>query len=98
MDTESGNRREFGKGKGERALWRHVREARATVRGEHQIAEYVAGLEIEECATILASDPGGLPRLAALRDECRVGPGEKRSFEGVIRTWTEAVLSGVEGV
>jgi hypothetical protein len=97
MDTESGSKQGFGKGTGERALWRHVREARATARGEHQIAEYVARLEIEECATILASDPGALPRLATLRDECRVGPGEKRSFEAVIRTWTEALLSGAEG-
>ena len=97
MGTESGSKRESGKGTGEGAFWRHVREAWATARGEHQIAEYVAGLEIEQCATILASDPGGLPRLAALRDECRVGQGEKRSFEAVIRTWTEEVLSGAEG-
>jgi hypothetical protein len=75
----------------------HVKRAHVAVRGEHQIAEYVARLEIEECARILASDPGGLPRLATLRDECRVGVGEERSFEGVIRAWTEAVLSGVEG-
>lgn len=81
----------------DRSISDHVRRAHEAIRGEHQLAEYVAGLEIEECARILASDPGGLPRLAALRDECRVGAAEKRSFERVIRTWTEAVLSGIEG-
>lgn len=78
-------------------IWRSVREAHATVRGEHQIAEYVAQLEIGECARILASDPDGLPRIAALRDECRVGRKEERSFEAVIRIWTADVLSGAEG-
>ncbi len=82
---------------GEGAIGRHVRMAYATFRGEHQIAEYVAQLEIEECARILAAAPDGLPPLAARRDECRVGPDEERSFEEVIRTWTEFVLSGVEG-
>lgn len=81
----------------DRSIGEHVRRAHEAIRGEHQLAEYVAGLEIEECARILASDPGGLPRLAALRDECRVGAAEKRSFERVIRTWTESVLSGIEG-
>ncbi|HET7271407.1 MAG TPA: hypothetical protein VFI90_10025 [Rubrobacter sp.] len=81
----------------DRSVGEHVRRAHDTIRGEHQIAEYVARLKVEECARILASDPHGLPRLAALRDECRVGPGEARSFEGVIRAWTEAVLSGAEG-
>lgn len=37
------------------------------------------------------------PRLAALRDECRVGPEEQRSFEVVIRAWMEAGLSDAEG-
>ena len=80
-----------------REIWRGVREAHAAFRGEHQIAEYVATLEIGECAKILAADPDGLPRLAALRDECRVGRNEERSFEAVIRTWTVEVLSGAEG-
>ena len=78
-------------------IWRRVREAHATVRGEHQIAEYVAALEIGDCARILVSAPEGLPRLAALRDECRVGRNEERSFEAVIRIWTVSVLSGAEG-
>jgi hypothetical protein len=82
---------------GEGPVGRHVRMAHATFKGEHQIAEYVAQLEIGECAGILAAAPEGLPPLAARRDECRVGPGERRSFEEVIRTWTECVLSGVEG-
>ena len=38
-----------------------------------------------------------LTSLAALREECRVGAGERRSFEQVIRTWTLHVLSGLEG-
>lgn len=81
----------------ERTIGRHVRMAHATVKGEHQISQYVARLEIEECARILAAAPQGLPLLTVRRDECRVGPGEKRSFEEVIRTWTEFVLSGQEG-
>jgi hypothetical protein len=82
---------------GEHTLGRHVQLAHAAFKGEHQIAEYVARLEIGECARILLAAPEGLPQLAARRDECRVGPGETRSFEEVIRTWTECVLSGVEG-
>ena len=80
-----------------REIWRRVGDAHADVRGEHQIAEYVAAMEIGECARILASDPDGLPRLAAIRDECRVGRDEARSFERMIRAWTAAVLSGAEG-
>ena len=86
-----------GTGADRREIWRGVREAHAAVHGEHQIAEYVAALEIGECARILASDPEGLPQLAALRNECRVGRNEERSFEAVIRTWTVEVLSGAEG-
>ena len=78
-------------------VWRHVRKAQETVRGENQLAEYVARLEITECARILASSPIELPPIAALRDECRVGPDEKRSFEEVIKAWTLEVLSGMEG-
>ncbi|HEU4848299.1 MAG TPA: hypothetical protein VFT03_08875 [Rubrobacteraceae bacterium] len=81
----------------ERTIGRHVRMAHATIKGEHQLAEYVARLEIGECARILAVAPESLRLLATRRDECRVGPGERRSFEEVIRTWTEFVLSGVEG-
>jgi hypothetical protein len=56
---------------GERIIARHVRMAHARVKGESQIAEYAARLEIEECARILAVAPQGLPLLAARRDECR---------------------------
>ena len=84
------------KGPNQSLLWQHIRKARETVKGESQLAEYVARLEITECASILAASPGRLPLLAARRDECRVGPDEKRSFEGVIRAWTLEVLSGVE--
>jgi hypothetical protein len=81
----------------ERIIGEHIRMAHATFKGEHQIAEYAARLEIAECARILAVAPEALPPLAARRDECRVGADEKRSFEEVIRTWTEFVLSGAEG-
>ncbi|QIN84747.1 hypothetical protein GBA63_20430 [Rubrobacter tropicus] len=76
---------------------RHVRAAHARFKGEHQIAQYVARLELGECARLLAATPDGLPRLARLRDECRVGSRETRSFEAVIRTWTAHLLSGAEG-
>ena len=72
--------------------------AQTTLRGEHQIEEYVSRLEIGECASILAASPGLLPLLAARRDECRVGPDEKRSFEEVIKAWTLVVLSTLEDV
>ena len=75
----------------------HVRRAHATLKGEHQLAQYVARLGPGECAAILVAVPEGLPQLARLRDECRVGPRETRSFEAVIRTWTLCVLSGAEG-
>ena len=81
----------------QRLVWQHIRKAQETIKGENQLAEYVARLEIAECARILAASPIKLPSLAALRDECRVGPAETRSFEEVIRVWTLEVLSGLEG-
>lgn len=75
----------------------HLRRAHATLRGEHQIAEYVRDLELGECARILGAEPGALAHLAASSAACRVGPGETRSFEAVIRTWTHHVLSAAEG-
>ena len=82
---------------GEALISHHHREARESSRGELQLAGYVAGLELGECARILAASPTGLATLAALRDECRVEAEERRSFEEVIRTWTLHVLSGLEG-
>jgi len=82
---------------GGRSGGEHVIRAHEILRGEHQLADYVAGLEIEDCARILIESPTGLPILAARRDECRVGPKERRSFEEVIRIWTLEVLSGIEG-
>ena len=82
---------------GGRSVGEHLKRAHETLRGEHQLAEYVAGLEIEDCARILAESQVRLPALAALRDGCRVGPDERRSFEEVIRVWTLEVLSGTEG-
>ena len=76
---------------------RHLREAHQSFGGERQLANYVARLDLGECARILAASPTSLASLAALRDECRVGVEEKRSFEEVIRTWTLQVLSGLEG-
>ncbi len=80
-----------------RSVGEHVKKAHETLRGGHQLAEYVAGLKIEDCVRILAESPVGLPALAALRTGCRVGPDEGRSFEEVIRVWTLEVLSGIEG-
>ena len=82
---------------GKNTIGKHIRLAHATFKGEHQIGEYVAQLEIGECAKILAAAPDELPLLAALRDECRVGHDEKRSFEEVIKAWTLEVLSGLGG-
>ena len=78
-------------------IGRHLREAHEGFRGERQLAHYVAGLDLAECARILEASPTNLTSLAALREECRVGAGERRSFEQVIRTWTLHVLSGLEG-
>ena len=79
-------------------IGRHVRRAHEEFRGEHQLAEYVAQLELEECARILAASPTGLGSLAFRREECRVGADERRSFEEeVIRTWTLHILLGLEG-
>jgi hypothetical protein len=82
---------------GDQLIARHLREAHGSFRGEHQLADYVARLDLGECARILAASPTGLASLAALRRECRVEMDEKRSFEEVIRTWTLYVLSGLEG-
>ena len=82
---------------GEALIGRHIREARESSRGELQLAGYVAGLDLGECARILAASPTSLATLAALRDECRVGADERRSLEEVIRIWTLHTLSGLEG-
>ena len=81
----------------EQLFARHLREAHQSIRGERQLAGYVAALDLGECAKILAASPTSLASLAALRDECRVEADEKRSFEEVIRTWSLHVLSGLEG-
>ena len=84
-------------GSGERLIARHIREAHEGTKGECQLPQYVARLDLGECARILEASPTSLASLAARRDECRVGASEERSFEEVIRTWTLHVLSGVEG-
>ena len=75
----------------------HLREAHERFRGERQLANYVAQLDLGECARILEASPTSLASLAALREECRVEADESRTFEEVIRTWTLHVLSGLEG-
>ena len=81
----------------EDVIGRHLTLAHESSRGERQLAEYVARLDLAECARILEASPTSLSSLAALRDECRVEAGERRSFVQVIRTWTLHVLSGLEG-
>jgi hypothetical protein len=81
----------------EDVIGRHLSQAHERSRGERQLAEYVARLDLAECARILEASPTSLSSLAALRDECRVEAGERRSFVQVIRTWTLHVLSGLEG-
>jgi hypothetical protein len=78
-------------------IGRHLREAHERFRGERQLADYLAQLDLGECARILEASPTSLAALAALREECRVEADESRSFEEVIRTWTLHVLSGLEG-
>lgn len=85
------------RGSNQSFVWQHVSKARETIKGDNQLAEYVAWLGISECAEILAESPEGLPFLATRRDECRVGSKETRSFEEVIKVWTLSVLSGAEG-
>ena len=78
-------------------IGRHLREAHEGSRGEEQLADYVARLDLGECARILAASPTSLASLAALRDACWVGVDEKQSFKEVIRTRTLQELSGLEG-
>lgn len=79
-------------GPGENSVGEHLRRAHGAFRLERQLAGFVVGLEIEDCARILTEGPIGLPVLADLR----VGADERRSFEEVIRVWTLGVLSGIE--
>ena len=78
-------------------IGRHLTQAHESFQGERQLTDYVAKLDLAECARILEASPTNLASLAALREECRVGTGERRSFAQVIRTWTLYVLSGLEG-
>jgi hypothetical protein len=95
MDDRAGGSR--GTEGGEGLIGRHLGEAHESFQGERQLAEYVARLDLGECARILEASLTSLASLAALREECRVEAGERRSFEEVIRTWTLHVLSGLEG-
>jgi hypothetical protein len=78
-------------------IGRHLKMAHESSRGERQLADYVARLDLRECTRILEASPTSLASLAALREECRVEVGERRGFAEVIRTWTLHVLSGLEG-
>ena len=81
----------------ERLIWRHIRKARETIKGENQLAEYVARLKLSDCAEILSAGSALLPSFARDHEECRVEEDEERGFEEVIRTWTLHVLSRLEG-
>jgi hypothetical protein len=82
---------------GEERLRYHVLAAHAMVRGEHQLAEYAAMLDLGECARILAASPMLLCALAARDPVSRVGAQEDRGFEEVIRARALRIPSGVEG-
>lgn len=84
-------------GVGQHIIGLHIKKAHETIKGEHQLAQYVARMSLGECAEVLSVSDIGLASLAARHPECRVPRDEKRSFEEVIRTWTLYVLSGSEG-
>ncbi len=85
-------------GGGDERLRYHVPAAHAMIKGEHQLAEYAAMLDLDECARILAASPIPLSALVARDPASRVSSQEDRGgFEEVIRAWTLRVLSGVEG-
>ncbi len=84
-------------GGGDERLRYHVLAAHAMIKGEHQLAEYAAMLDLGECARILAASPIPLSALAARDPASRVDAQEERGFEEVMRAWTLRVLSGVEG-
>jgi hypothetical protein len=84
-------------GGGEERLRYHVLAAYAMIKGERQLAEYVARLDLGECARILAASPVPLSSLAVRDPAARVDRDENRGFEEVIRAWALRVLSGVEG-
>lgn len=75
----------------------HIQRAHRTFRGEHQLAQYVAQLSLDECTEILSVSDTSLAYLASRHPECRVSANEERSFEEVVRVWTLYVLSGAEG-
>lgn len=82
---------------GESRLRCHLLAAYTIVKGEHQLAEYVARLDLGECARILAASPMPLSTLVARDPASRVDADEERGFEEIIRAWTLRVLSGIEG-
>ena len=67
-------------------VWWHVRKAQEKIKGENQLAEYVARLDLARCAEILAAGSALLPSMARHSDECRVEETEQRGLEEVIRT------------
>ncbi len=86
-----------GQGDGKRRVGYHLLAARTLTRGEDGLAEYVARLDLGECARILAASPIPLSTLAERDPASRVGEDEERGFEAVVRYWTLWVLSGMEG-
>ncbi|MBA2618918.1 MAG: hypothetical protein H0U91_12260 [Rubrobacter sp.] len=93
-----------GEGDGKERVGYHLLlAARTPARGEDGLAEYVARLDLGECARILVAcpippaSPIPLSTLAARDPASRVGADEDRSFEEEVRYWTLWVLSGLEG-
>ncbi len=91
------DRKPGGEENGKRRVGYHLLAARTLVKGEDGLAEYVARLDLGECARILASSPIPLSTLAERDPASRVGADEERGFEEVVRYWTLWVLSGMEG-
>jgi len=80
----------------EERLRRHVLAAHVGAEGEGGVAQYVAGLEVGECARILVASPIPLSILAGGDPSARVDADKGRSFEEVIRAWTLRVLYRAE--
>jgi hypothetical protein len=74
----------------------HLLAARTLTKGEDELAEYVARLELSECVRIFAASPIPLSTLAVRDPASWVGADEDRGFEEVVRYWTLWALSAVE--
>lgn len=59
----------------------HIQRAHRTIRGEHQLAQYVSQLGLNECVEILSISEISLASLTTRHTECRVPQDEMRDFE-----------------